>query len=82
VKGPLAKMFRELGREPSALEAAREYRNVLRGFILDREDASQSDEIARLGMRVEVTETLMRDLDGRRELAARVLRFARTLDAG
>ncbi len=82
VKGPLAKMFRELGREPSALEAAREYRNLLRGFILDREDASQSDEIARLGMRVEVTETLMRDLDGRRELGARVLRFARTLDAG
>lgn len=82
VKGPLAKMFRELGREPSALEAAREYRNLLRGFILDREDASQSDEIGRLGMRVEITDTLMRDLDGRRDLAARVLRFARTLGAG
>ncbi len=81
VKGPLAKMFRELGREPSALEAAREYRNLLRGFILDGEDSSQSGEIARLGMRVEVTDTLMRDLAGRRELAARVLRFARTLDS-
>ncbi len=82
VKGPLAKMFRELGRDPSALEAAREYRNLLRGFVLDGEDSSLSGEIARLGMRVEVTDTLMRDSAGRRELAARVLRFARTLDAG
>jgi len=82
VKGPLAKMFLELGRESSAVEAAREYRSLLRGFILDREDASRAGEIEALGMRVEVTDTLMRDEPGRRELAARVLRFARILAAG
>ncbi|MGB7538416.1 MAG: 2-phospho-L-lactate transferase [Anaerolineales bacterium] len=82
VKGPLSKMFRELGRESSALEAAREYRNLLRGFVLDREDSSLAGGITELGMRVEVADTLMRDENGRRELAARVLRFARTLLAG
>ena len=82
MKGPLAKMFRELGRDPSALEAAREYRSVVRGFVLDREDSYLAEEIGALGMRVEVTDTLMRDEPGRRELAARVLRFARTIGAG
>jgi LPPG:FO 2-phospho-L-lactate transferase len=82
VKGPLGKMFSELGRGSSAVEAAREYRSLLRGFVLDREDSSLAGEIAELGMRVEVTDTLMRDEPGRRELAARVLRFARTLAAG
>ncbi len=82
VKGPLAKMFRELGRDSSALEAAREYMNLLRGFVLDREDSSLAGEIEKFGMRVEVTDTLMRDAPGRRELASRVVRFARTLAAG
>ncbi|MBN2086076.1 MAG: 2-phospho-L-lactate transferase [Anaerolineales bacterium] len=81
VKGPLAKMFSELGRESSAVEAAREYRPLLRGFVLDREDASRTGEIESLGMRVETADTLMRDEPGRRELAARVLRFAQSLAA-
>jgi LPPG:FO 2-phospho-L-lactate transferase len=82
VKGPLAKMFRELGRESSALEAAREYRSVVRGFILDRVDSSQQEEIEALGMRVETGETLMRDSSERRNLAAQALRFARRIGAG
>jgi LPPG:FO 2-phospho-L-lactate transferase len=82
VKGPLAKMFRELGRESSALEAAREYRSLVRGFLLDRVDASLAGEIEALGMRVETTDTLMRDDAERRKLAARTLRFARSLLGG
>jgi LPPG:FO 2-phospho-L-lactate transferase len=82
VKGPLAKMFRELGRESSALEAAREYRSVVSGFILDRVDSSQQKEIEALGMQVETGDALMRDSSERRNLAAQALRFARRIGAG
>ena len=82
VKGPLAKIFRELGRDSSALEAAREYQGLLRGFLLDREDSSLAAEIEALGMRVQIADTLMRDENGRRVLAGKVLEFARTVRAG
>jgi LPPG:FO 2-phospho-L-lactate transferase len=82
VKGPLAKIFRELGRECSALEAAREYEGILRGFILDREDSSLAGEIEGLGMRVLATDTIMRDEEGRRRVAGQVLEFARAVRAG
>jgi LPPG:FO 2-phospho-L-lactate transferase len=79
VKGPLAKMFRELGRPSSALEVAREYQGILRGFLLDRRDASLAEGIEELGMRIETADTLMRDEAGRSDLAAQVLRFAQRL---
>jgi LPPG:FO 2-phospho-L-lactate transferase len=82
VKGPLAKMLRELGREPSAVEAAREYRSLVRGFLLDKEDVRLAGEIESLGMKTQVADTLMRDEECRRNLAAQTLRFARTLPAG
>jgi LPPG:FO 2-phospho-L-lactate transferase len=77
VKGPAAKMMRELGREPSALEAAREYRGVIRGFLLDCADSGLAPAIEALGMTVRLAETLMRDVDGRRALAVEALRLAR-----
>lgn len=77
VKGPAAKIMRELGREPSALEAAREYRGIVRGFLLDREDAALAADIESLGMKVRLADTLMRDAEGRRALAVEALRLAR-----
>jgi LPPG:FO 2-phospho-L-lactate transferase len=82
VKGPLAKMFRDLGRESSALEAAREYQGLLRGFVLDREDSTLAAGIEALGMRVEIADTFMRDEEDRQKLAAHVLRFSGTTLAG
>ena len=38
VKGPAAKMYAELGIEPSALAVAEHYRNLLTGFVLDSQD--------------------------------------------
>jgi LPPG:FO 2-phospho-L-lactate transferase len=82
VKGPLAKMFRELGRGPSALEAAREYRGVVRGFLLDSQDQALAAEIEALGMEVRTADTLMREEEARRNLAGEVLAFARELRSG
>lgn len=76
VKGPAAKMMRELGREPSAREAAREYAGVVRGFLLDALDSNQTAAIEALGMRVQLADTLMRDSDQRRALALEALRLA------
>jgi len=78
VKGPAAKMFAELGVQPSALAVAQHYQPLLRGFVLDRQDEAQSAEIRRLGLEVLVTDTLMTSLADRERLAREVLDFVAT----
>jgi LPPG:FO 2-phospho-L-lactate transferase len=82
VKGPLAKMLRELGRDSSAVEAARELRGAAGGFILDRRDAALKGEIEALGFRVGVADTLMSDDLQRKNLAAETLGFIRSGRSG
>jgi LPPG:FO 2-phospho-L-lactate transferase len=76
VKGPAVKMMRELGREASALEVAREYRGLVRGFLLDRTDAALGPAVAELGITARNADTLMTDRSKRRQLAEVTLRFA------
>jgi LPPG:FO 2-phospho-L-lactate transferase len=78
VKGPLAKMLRELGREPTAVEAARDLRGSARGFVLDRNDSQLAADIETLGFHVALADTLMTDDAGRKNLALNVLRFIQT----
>jgi LPPG:FO 2-phospho-L-lactate transferase len=75
VKGPAAKMFRELGIEPSALAVARHYRDLATGFVLDQVDKYLEGEIMGLRIKTLVTNTLMRSLDDRSRLAQDVLGF-------
>jgi len=79
VKGPAAKMYAELGIEPSAVSVARHYAGLLDGFVIDRQDAQLAGEIEALGMQVLVTQTLMLTPGDRRRLAAEVLEFAARL---
>lgn len=81
VKGPAAKMYAELGIEPSALNVARHYTGLLDGFVIDHQDTELVQEIENLGMHVLVTQTLMLTPDDRRRLAAEVLKFADSLNA-
>lgn len=76
LKGPAAKMMAELGMEASALAVARHDADFLDGFVLDVADEAVAAEVAQLGMRVLVTDTVMRDEGDRRRLAAEVLRWA------
>lgn len=79
IKGPAAKMLAELGHDVSALGVARYYKGLIDGFVLDQADAPLASAIEALGVRVKVTDTMMRnDLDKRR-LAAEVLTFADTI---
>jgi LPPG:FO 2-phospho-L-lactate transferase len=73
VKGPTAKIMTELGISATAQAIATHYGDLLDGLVIDESDAA---EAARLGVRTEVTSTLMRDMDDRRRLARDVLRFA------
>ena len=75
IKGPAAKMFRELGIEPSALAVAQHYRGLITHFILDRLDADQENAIQLLNMRTLVTDTLMKSVDDRARLAREVIEF-------
>ena len=78
VKGPAAKMYLELGVEPSALAVAEHYRNILAGFVLDSVDSEIESNIKQLGIRTLVTDTLMNNLTDRTRLAQDVLNFIRS----
>ena len=75
VKGPAAKMYRELGIEPSALAVARHYRDLATGFVLDGVDKELEGEIRNLSMGTLVTNTLMESHDDRKKLAGHILEF-------
>lgn len=79
VKGPAAKMFAELGIQPSALAVARHYGRLLSGFVLDRVDVQQRESVDALGIITKVTDTLMNTPDERRRLAEEVLAFGESL---
>jgi LPPG:FO 2-phospho-L-lactate transferase len=81
VKGPAAKMFRELGQEPTALAVARHYADFLDAFVIDHTDADQSDDIEQLNIRVLVTDALMHDSNDRVRLGREMLDFARHIPA-
>ncbi|HSL31427.1 MAG TPA: 2-phospho-L-lactate transferase [Anaerolineales bacterium] len=80
VKGPAAKMFRELGIEPSALAVARHYCDLLSGFVLDLVDSQLEGEIQSLGIRTLVTNTLMNSHDDRKKLARKILNLVSGMD--
>jgi LPPG:FO 2-phospho-L-lactate transferase len=79
VKGPAAKMYSELGMQPSALSVAKHYHGLLSGFVLDTIDAVYSKDLQRSGVHVFETNTLMKSQGDRRRLAEDVLNLIRIL---
>jgi LPPG:FO 2-phospho-L-lactate transferase len=76
VKGPAAKMYSELGIQPSALAVASHYRKYLSGFVLDTIDQHLVNGFL---IPTLATDILMRNLEDRRRLAQVVLDFIQTL---
>jgi LPPG:FO 2-phospho-L-lactate transferase len=79
LKGPAAKMYQELGIQPSALAVAEHYRDLLGGQVIDTADASQAEPIAALGIMPLVTDSIMQDGTDRLRLAREVLEFGQAL---
>jgi LPPG:FO 2-phospho-L-lactate transferase len=78
VKGPTAKMMRELGEESSAAAVARRYGEFIDAYVLDEADAA---EAIGLEMVVAVAPILMRSIEDRERLAEIVLATAERLAA-
>ena len=76
IKGPAAKMFVDMGFEPSALAVAEHFQDLLSGMVIDREDEAMTSEITLLGMRVLVADTIMNTSEDRLRLAEEILDFA------
>lgn len=81
LKGPAAKMMRELGCEPSALGVVRHYGGLVDGWVIDRQDAQLQRMVEREGKAVLVTDTIMSDRGKSARLAQRVVSFARAVAA-
>ena len=82
LKGPTAKMMRELGVQPSATAVAEHYRDLISGFVLDIEDEDLCTEIRRMGVRATTFQTIMRTFDDRVQLGRSVLNYCETLAKG
>ncbi|MBX3535894.1 MAG: YvcK family protein, partial [Xanthobacteraceae bacterium] len=77
IKGPAAKIMRELGHEPSVATVAAHYRGIIDGLLIDTSDMDLQGEIEALGIAVRVTNTVMKSDADRITLAEESLRFAR-----
>jgi LPPG:FO 2-phospho-L-lactate transferase len=73
VKGPADKLMRGLGLEVSAYGVASLYKDFLDGFVIDSLDRNQKKQIEKLGIRVQVTNTAMKNIDDKTRLAKTVL---------
>jgi LPPG:FO 2-phospho-L-lactate transferase len=79
IKGPAAKIMRELGLEPSAAAVRRHYGGLIDGFVLDVVDADSAGEISAWGVAVRSTQTIMRATEDRINLARDCLAFVESL---
>ncbi len=81
LKGPAADMLHTLGHEVSPVGVASLYAGLLDGIVIDRVDAALAPRIEELGIRVEITDTIMNSDADRQALAETVLHFCGTLGA-
>jgi LPPG:FO 2-phospho-L-lactate transferase len=69
IKGPADRMMRGLGMEVSAVGVARAYADFLDVLVIDNQDAALAAGVEAEGVRVVVTDTIMRDLAIKKQLA-------------
>jgi LPPG:FO 2-phospho-L-lactate transferase len=81
LKGPADRMLSSLGHEVSATGVARIYAGLVDGMVIDRTDEGERAGIETLGMRVLVTQSVMRDAEDRARLASETLEFSAGLVA-
>jgi LPPG:FO 2-phospho-L-lactate transferase len=75
IKGPAAKMMKELGLEPSSLNIAQHYQSLISGIVIDLRDEHEKEAISHCGIIPMVTDIYMPDVDSQVNLAKRVIDF-------
>jgi LPPG:FO 2-phospho-L-lactate transferase len=76
LKGPAAKMFSEMGIEPSALSVLRHYKDVITGFIFDKLDNNLKDQLEREGIISFAVDTIMTSDKKKASLAKKLIDFS------
>jgi LPPG:FO 2-phospho-L-lactate transferase len=79
IKGPTAKLMRELGVEPSPESIARHYRWLIDGLLIDRRDADSATDVEVLNIRCGVADTVMRSEADRDDVARATLALAEAI---
>jgi LPPG:FO 2-phospho-L-lactate transferase len=77
IKGPAVPLMRAVGMEPTALGVARAYADLLDAMVIDAVDEALAPAVAALGVRVAVTDTIMRGPAEKAGLARAALDAAR-----
>jgi LPPG:FO 2-phospho-L-lactate transferase len=75
LKGPAAKMMTELGLESTVLALAEHYAGTIDGLVIDQIDAEVATRIESLGIKVLVTDTVMKSDEDKRRLAKETITF-------
>ena len=73
VKGPVVKMYAELGIQPSALAVAEHYQDIIDGFVFDILDKNIMSEIKCLNVSILNVDTLMNSPTQQKRLAQDVV---------
>jgi LPPG:FO 2-phospho-L-lactate transferase len=73
VRGPAAKMFSELGIEPSAYAVAQHYSNIIDCIMIDVTDKFWAENIQELGINTILVDIFMRDRIERSRLAMELI---------
>ncbi len=79
LKGPAAKLMREMGEMQSPITVADHFADLLDGFVMDTTDAILRDSI---DVPVLVTNTVMTDMESKIVLAREVVAFGLLLESG
>ena len=82
VKGPAAKMFQELGFQPTVLAVAEFYKDIIHAIVIDQIDKNYSNEIKSLGIIPLITNIIMTSIEDRARLAQEVLDFTEKMLSG
>ena len=73
IKGPADKLMRGLGIEVSAVGVAKVYKDIIDVLIIDNVDKDLKSRIEELGIKVYITNTIMRTLENKIKLAKEAL---------
>ncbi|RLF12776.1 MAG: 2-phospho-L-lactate transferase [Thermoprotei archaeon] len=76
IKGPADKLMAALGFEVSPKGVAEIYRGLAKSMVIDEVDRDYAPAIEEMGIKVGVTNTIMRDLEAKRSLASFALKLA------
>jgi len=76
IKGPADKLMAALGFDVSPKGVAEIYRGLIKFMVMDQVDSHYAPQIERMNIKVGVTNTIMKDLESKKALAAFALNLA------